>query len=72
MDSDKVSAQGGRLEVNALETVVGSLPRSLGWRVSNLPILRRILEASRWFACIEVGAHRQNYKIYVDAPSKDR
>jgi hypothetical protein len=47
MDSDKVSAQGGRLEVNALETVVGSLPRSLGWRVSNLPILRRILEASR-------------------------
>jgi hypothetical protein len=46
MDSDNVSAQGGRLEVNALETV-GSLPRSLGWRVSNLPILRRILEASR-------------------------
>jgi hypothetical protein len=47
MDSDKVSAQGGRLEVSALETVVGSLPRSLGWRVSNLPILRRIREASR-------------------------
>ena len=30
--------------VTALETVVGWLPRSLGWRVSNLPILRRILE----------------------------
>ena len=29
--------------VIALETVVGCLPRSLGWRVSNLPILRRIL-----------------------------
>ncbi|MCC8964851.1 class I SAM-dependent methyltransferase [Bradyrhizobium sp. Pear76] len=30
--------------VTALETVVGWLPRSLGWRVSNLPILRRILD----------------------------
>jgi len=29
--------------VTALETVIGWLPRSLGWRVSNLPILRRIL-----------------------------
>lgn len=36
MDSDKASAQGGPLEVKALETVIGSLPRSLGWRVSNL------------------------------------
>jgi len=30
--------------VTALETVIGWLPRSLGWRVSNLPILRRIIE----------------------------
>jgi SAM-dependent methyltransferase len=30
--------------VTALETVVGWLPRSFGWRVSNLPILRRILD----------------------------
>jgi hypothetical protein len=30
--------------VTALETVAGGLPRSLGWRVSNLPILRRILD----------------------------
>ncbi|WP_051389920.1 class I SAM-dependent methyltransferase [Bradyrhizobium sp. Ec3.3] len=29
--------------VIAFETIVGCLPRSLGWRVSNLPILRRIL-----------------------------
>ncbi|MBR0753292.1 class I SAM-dependent methyltransferase [Bradyrhizobium jicamae] len=29
--------------VTALETIVGCLPRSLGWRVSNLPILRRML-----------------------------
>ena len=29
--------------VTALETIVGCLPRSLGWRVSNLPILRRVL-----------------------------
>jgi hypothetical protein len=46
MDSDKVSAQGGPLEVKALETVIGSLPRSLGWRVSNLPVQRRIVDAS--------------------------
>lgn len=30
--------------VTALETVVGWLPRSLGWRASNLPILRHILD----------------------------
>lgn len=30
--------------VAALETVVGWLPRSLGWRASNLPILRHILD----------------------------
>ena len=30
--------------VTALETVVGWLPRSLGWRASNLPILGRILD----------------------------
>jgi SAM-dependent methyltransferase len=30
--------------VTALETVVGGLPRSIGRRVSSLPILRRILE----------------------------
>lgn len=47
MDSDKASAQGGPLEVRALETVIGSLPRSLGWRISNLLIQRRIVDASR-------------------------
>jgi SAM-dependent methyltransferase len=30
--------------VTSLETVIGWLPRSLGWRVSNLPIVRRLLD----------------------------
>ena len=73
MDSDKVSAQGGRLEVNALETVVGRLPEPRMARFE--PVDTTPHPRGTPMICLPASRSvptDKNCKIYVDAPSKDR